>query len=142
MAENDGRVVSNFIVSCLKNQDLEIYGDGLQTRSFCYVSDLITGIISLMNSPDELSDPINLGNDEEMTIIDLAKIIKNMTGSSSKIIFKGLPSDDPKRRRPDISKAKDKLNWLPKVSLKNGLMETINYFEKKLSLSLEDTQKN
>ena len=133
MAENDGRVVSNFIVSCLKNKDIEIYGDGLQTRSFCYISDLISGILSLMNSPDELSDPINLGNDAEMSVIDLAEMIKDLTGSSSKIIFKKLPSDDPKRRKPDISKAKEKLDWLPSISLKKGLIETINYFEKRLS---------
>ena len=142
MAENDGRVVSNFIVSCLKDKDIEIYGDGLQTRSFCYISDLIAGILSLMNSPDELSGPINLGNDEEMSIIDLAEMIKNMTGSSSKIIFKKLPTDDPKRRRPDISKAKEKLDWQPSISLKKGLIETIDYFEKRLLQSLELTQKN
>ena len=133
MAENDGRVVSNFIVSCLKNKDIEIYGDGLQTRSFCYISDLISGILSLMNSPDDLSGPINLGNDAEMSVIDLAEMIKDLTGSSSKIIFKKLPSDDPKRRKPDISKAKEKLDWLPSISLKKGLIETINYFEKRLS---------
>ena len=95
-----------------------------------------------MNSPDELLGPINLGNDEEMSIIDLAEMIKNMTGSSSKIIFKKLPTDDPKRRRPDISKAKEKLDWQPSISLKKGLIETIDYFEKRLLQSLELTQKN
>ena len=132
MAENDGRVVSNFIVNCLKNKPIEIYGDGSQTRSFCYVDDLTNGILKFMNSNKKITGPINLGNNAEISIRDLAQIIKQMTMSKSKITFKKLPDDDPKKRRPDLSLANKELSWKPMVNLKNGLIDTINYFEKKL----------
>ena len=132
MAENDGRVVSNFIVNCLKNKPIEIYGDGSQTRSFCYVDDLTNGILKLMNSNKKITGPINLGNNAEISIKELAQIIKNMTMSKSKITFKKLPDDDPKKRRPDLSLANKELSWKPDINLKNGLVDTINYFEKKL----------
>ena len=132
MAENDGRVVSNFIVNCLKNKPIEIYGDGSQTRSFCYVDDLTNGILKLMNSNKKITGPINLGNNAEISIKELAQIIKKMTMSKSKITFKKLPDDDPKKRRPDLSLANKELSWKPDVNLKNGLVDTINYFEKKL----------
>jgi len=127
---NDGRVVSNFIVQALKGEDITIYGDGNQTRSFCYVDDLIDGLILLMNSADELIGPINLGNPVESTILELAQKIIELTASKSKIIFKPLPADDPKQRQPDIALAKEKLNWEPKVSLEDGLKKTIEYFQK------------
>lgn len=129
MSINDGRVVSNFIVNCLKNKNIEIYGNGNQTRSFCYIDDLIDGIIALMKSNNKCTGPINLGNNKEMTISNLAHQIKEITGSKSKIIFKKLPLDDPERRRPDISQAKKILGWTPKVSLENGLLDTIKYFD-------------
>ncbi len=132
MAENDGRVVSNFIVNCLKNKPIEIYGDGSQTRSFCYVDDLTNGILKLMNSNKKITGPINLGNNAEISIKELAQIIKKMTMSKSKITFKKLPDDDPKKRRPDLSLANKELSWKPDINLKNGLVDTINYFEKKL----------
>ena len=132
MAENDGRVVSNFIVNCLKNKPIEIYGDGSQTRSFCYVDDLTNGILKFMNSNKKITGPINLGNNDEISIRDLAQIIKQMTMSKSKITFKKLPDDDPKKRRPDLSLANKELSWKPIINLKNGLIDTINYFEKKL----------
>ena len=132
MAENDGRVVSNFIVNCLKNKPIEIYGDGSQTRSFCYVDDLTNGILKLMKSNKKITGPINLGNNAEISIKDLAQIIKQMTMSKSKITFKKLPDDDPKKRKPDLSLANKELSWKPSINLKNGLIDTINYFEKKL----------
>ena len=132
MAVNDGRVVSNFIVQCLKNKPITIYGDGCQTRSFCFVDDLIEGILKLMNSKKSIIGPINLGNPNEITINQIATTIKEIIGSKSKISFKKLPSDDPMQRRPDITLAKKKLNWKPLVSLENGLKKTINYFEKEL----------
>jgi UDP-glucuronate decarboxylase len=132
MAENDGRVVSNFIVNCLKNKPIEIYGDGSQTRSFCYVDDLTNGILKLMRSNKKITGPINLGNNAEISIKDLAQIIKKMTMSKSKITFKKLPEDDPKKRKPDLSLANKELSWKPSINLKNGLIDTINYFEKKL----------
>ncbi len=132
MAENDGRVVSNFIVNCLKNKPIEIYGDGSQTRSFCYVDDLTNGILKLMRSNKKITGPINLGNNAEISIKDLAQIIKQMTMSKSKITFKKLPDDDPKKRKPDLSLANKELSWKPSINLKNGLIDTINYFEKKL----------
>lgn len=124
---NDGRVVPNFIWQALRSEDLTVYGDGSQTRSFCYVSDEIDGIYRLMMSDYTL--PVNIGNPEEHTILDFAKIILQITGSSSKIGFKPLPVDDPKQRRPDITKARKLLNWEPKVSLEEGLKETIKYFK-------------
>ena len=127
MAQNDGRVVTNFIVQALKNEDITIYGDGTQTRSFCYVDDLIEGLIKMMNS--SLCGPINLGNPSERTILDFAKLIIELTKSESKIVFKPLPSDDPVQRQPDISLAQKELNWTPTIDIIDGLMKTINYFK-------------
>ncbi len=126
MRLNDGRVVPNFIGQALRGEDLTVYGDGTQTRSFCYVSDEVDGIYRLMMSDYTL--PMNIGNPEEHTILDFAKIIIKMMGGDSKIVFKELPVDDPKQRRPDITKARELLGWEPKVSLERGLMETIGYF--------------
>ncbi len=131
MAENDGRVVSNFIVQALKNQDITIYGDGTQTRSFCYVDDLVRGMISLMNTEDFIG-PVNVGNDGEYTILELAKMIIELTNSNSKIVFKPLPSDDPCQRKPDLTLAREKLNYEPTVHVRDGLLKTIEYFEKTL----------
>jgi UDP-glucuronate decarboxylase len=131
MHPNDGRVVSNLIVQALTNQPLTIYGDGNQTRSFCYVDDLIEVIIRFMNAPDSVTGPINIGNPVEFRVIDLAKEILRMTGSSSPILFAPLPSDDPRQRKPDISKAKEILGWEPKISLQEGLQATIAYFQEK-----------
>lgn len=128
MHPNDGRVVSNFIVQALKGDPLTIYGDGKQTRSFCYVSDLIEGIILMMSSSESNVGPINLGNPNEFTMLELAELIKKITSSKSEIIFKPLPMDDPKQRRPDITLAKNKLNWQPKVDLETGIKNTISYF--------------
>lgn len=127
MLENDGRVISNFIVQALNNQDITIYGDGTQTRSFCYVSDLVNGLIKMMNK-DEFTGPVNLGRPEEFTVIDAAKKIIKMTNSNSSIIFKELPLDDPIKRKPDISLAKSLLNWEPVISFEEGLKNTISYF--------------
>lgn len=132
MHDNDGRVVSNFITQALKNEPITIYGTGEQTRSFCYVYDLIKGIVSFMSSDDNELSPVNLGNPVENTIAEIATMIVDLTGSSSNIIYKELPDDDPKRRKPDISKAQIKLNWNPVVSLKEGLFKTISYFENKM----------
>ncbi|NGX30573.1 MAG: UDP-N-acetylglucosamine 4-epimerase [Candidatus Anoxychlamydiales bacterium] len=129
MHPNDGRVVSNFIVQAIKGEDITVYGDGSQTRSFCYVDDLIDGFLALMHSDDSIIGPINLGNPTEFTILDLAKLIIKYTNSNSKIVYKDLPSDDPKQRKPDISKAKKLLNWHPKIDLETGLLKTIEYFE-------------
>lgn len=129
MAQNDGRVVSNFIVQALKNEDITIYGDGSQTRSFCYVDDLVRGMITLMNT-ENFMGPVNIGNDGEYTILELAKMIIELTNSSSKIVFKPLPSDDPCQRKPDLSLAKEKLNYTPTVHVKEGLIKTIEYFKK------------
>lgn len=131
MAENDGRVVSNFIVQALRNKDITVYGDGSQTRSFCYVSDLVDGFIKMMNSKD-FTGPVNLGNPVETPIIEFAERIIKLTGSNSKIIHMPLPQDDPTQRKPDISLASEKLNWKPQVQLEEGLMKTIEYFDKKL----------
>lgn len=132
MALNDGRVISNFIVQCLRNKPITIYGDGRQTRSFCFVDDLINGITLLMKSKKTITGPINLGNPTELKIRKIATIIKDLTGSRSKISFKKLPSDDPLQRRPDITQAKKILNWKPTFELEEGLKKTISYFEKKL----------
>ena len=129
MAENDGRVVSNFIVQALRNEDLTVYGEGNQTRSFCFVSDLVEGMVRMMNQENFLG-PVNLGNPGEFTILELAEKIIKMTGSKSKIVFKPLPQDDPKQRQPDITLAKQKLKWEPKVKLDDGLKPTIEYFKK------------
>jgi UDP-glucuronate decarboxylase len=128
MHENDGRVVSNFIVQALKGNDITIYGDGNQTRSFCYVDDLVNGIISMMNVPDFVG-PVNLGNDGEFTVSELANLVLEETGSKSKIIYKPLPSDDPMRRRPDLTLAREKLNYKITVPLREGLKKTIAYFD-------------
>ncbi len=128
----DGRVVSNFIVQALKGEDITIYGDGSQTRSFCYVDDLIEGMVRLMNSRDGFTGPVNIGNPGEFTIKQLAEIVIELTGSKSKLVYKELPVDDPTQRRPDITLAKKELNWEPTVQLKNGLVSTIAYFEKLL----------
>jgi UDP-glucuronate decarboxylase len=130
MQIDDGRVVSNFIVQALKNQDITVYGDGQQTRSFCYVDDLIDALMKMMATPSSFTGPVNLGNPGEFTILELAKMIISMTKSKSKIIHKSLPQDDPIRRRPDISKAKKVLSWEPKTSLETGLEKTIEYFKK------------
>jgi len=132
MHPNDGRVVSNFIVQALKGDDITIYGDGSQTRSFCYVSDLVDGFVRLMNSPKEVTGPINLGNPGEFTMLELAEKVLKLVGSKSKLAFKTLPQDDPKQRKPDITVAKNTLNWEPKVCLEDGLKETIAYFKKLL----------
>ncbi len=129
MHPNDGRVVSNFIVQALKNEPITVYGDGTQTRSFCYVDDMVEGIIKMMNSPDDFTGPVNLGNPEEYRIIDLAQKIIDLTGSRNKIVFKPLPQDDPKRRCPDITLAREKLGWEPRTPLEEGLKKTIEYFE-------------
>ena len=129
MSADDGRVVSNFIGQALKCQDITVFGDGSQTRSFCYVSDMIEGFVRLMDAED-FTGPVNLGNPAEITVLDLANKIKKMTGSSSKITFRPLPKDDPVRRRPDVTLAKRVLGWEPKVDLETGLRETIEYFRK------------
>ncbi len=128
MHPHDGRVVSNFIVQALKNEDITIYGDGLQTRSFCYVDDLLDGMIRLMNTPKGITGPINVGNPEEFTMMELADAVIRLTNSSSKIIHLPLPSDDPLQRKPDITKAREILGWNPTVKLEEGLSKTINYF--------------
>lgn len=129
MHPNDGRVVSNFIMQALKGMDITIFGDGSQTRSFCYIDDLINGLIKLMDSPDDFTGPVNLGNPVEFSILELAKKVIELTGTQSKIVFKPLPSDDPKQRQPEIFLAKDKLGWGPVVRLEEGLKKTIAYFE-------------
>ena len=130
MAVNDGRVISNFIVQALKGKDITVYGDGTQTRSFCYVDDLISGLIRLMETPDGFTGPVNLGNPQEFTIIELAQTIIRRTGSRSKIVFQPRPSDDPAQRKPDISLAGEVLEWQPRVALDEGLEKTIAYFRK------------
>ena len=132
MHPNDGRVVSNFIVQALQNNDITIYGDGSQTRSFCYVDDLIEGLQAFMNSSSDFHGPINLGNPSEYSILQLAEKIINLTNSKSNLVFKSVPDDDPKQRQPDITLAKEKLNWKPKIELNDGLMHTIEYFNNNL----------
>jgi UDP-glucuronate decarboxylase len=132
MHPNDGRVVSNFIMQALTNQDITVYGNGEQTRSFCYIDDLIDGMMKMMSSEKTVTGPINLGNPVEFKIIELAQMIIKLTNSKSKIINKGLPIDDPVRRRPDISKAKKYLDWEPHVDVIDGLKETIDYFKKQI----------
>jgi UDP-glucuronate decarboxylase len=132
MHPSDGRVVSNFIVQALRNQDITIYGDGSQTRSFCYVDDLVDGLVRLMESADEITGPLNLGNPTEFTIRELAELTINLTGSSSKLIHQPLPEDDPRQRQPNIDKARELLEWSPKVQLRQGLLKTIAYFEELL----------
>jgi Nucleoside-diphosphate-sugar epimerases len=131
MALNDGRVVSNFILQALRGENITIYGDGTQTRSFQYVSDLVEGMIRMMASGDDFTGPINIGNSGEFTMLELAEKVIKLTNSKSKIVFEPLPQDDPKMRCPDISLAKNKLNWEPKVKLEEGLVKTIEYFKAK-----------
>ena len=134
MNANDGRVVSNFVVQALKGEDITIYGDGQQTRSFQYVTDLIEGMLRMMETPDNVVGPVNIGNPGEFTMLELAEKVLLKVGGKSKLVFRPLPSDDPKMRRPDITKAKELLKWEPKVSLDDGLDEIIAYFRAKLSL--------
>jgi UDP-glucuronate decarboxylase len=129
MHPNDGRVVSNFIIQALKNQDLTVYGSGSQTRSFCYVDDMIEGMIRMMNGPDEFIGPVNLGNPHEFSILQLAEKIIELTNSSSRIIFQSLPQDDPLERKPDITLAGQKLGWKTRIGFEQGLIKTINYFK-------------
>ena len=126
---NDGRVVSNFIVQALKNQDITIYGDGSQTRSFCYIDDLLEAMVRTMNTGDDFTGPVNIGNPGEFSMLELAELVLKLTGSKSKIMFQPLPQDDPKQRQPDISLAKDVLDWEPNVKLEDGLKKTIAYFK-------------
>lgn len=129
MLPNDGRVVSNFVLQALNNEDITIYGDGTQTRSFQYIDDLIEGMIRMMETEDDFTGPVNLGNPNEFSIQELAEKIIAMTGSSSKIVFKSLPNDDPKQRQPDITLAKKKLGWEPTIELEDGLSRMIEYFK-------------
>jgi UDP-glucuronate decarboxylase len=129
MDPQDGRVVSNFIVQALNNKDITVYGHGEQTRAFCYVSDLVDGLIRLMNSADSVTGPVNLGNPGEFTIRQLAEMVLDITGSSSKIVYRPLPKDDPQQRRPDISKAQELLDWRPTIQLLDGLTRTVAHFE-------------
>lgn len=133
MQANDGRVVSNFIVQALQNEAITIYGDGKQTRSFCYVDDLIDVMILMMQSPEDFVGPVNIGNPGEFTMLELAEAVLRLTGSKSQLVFKPLPADDPKQRRPDIGLARSKLSWQPKVALEDGLKETISYFKRILN---------
>lgn len=134
MLANDGRVVSNFIVQALMGKDITVFGQGTQTRSFCYVDDLVRGLVALMESDDTVTGPINIGNPGEFTMLELAEKVINITGSKSTIAFRPLPQDDPMQRQPNISKAKSILNWYPSIALDQGLEKTIDYFRKELSL--------
>jgi UDP-glucuronate decarboxylase len=137
MQPDDGRVVSNFIVQALKGEPITLYGDGLQTRSFCYVDDLIEGMLRLMDSDKSITGPINIGNPVEFTMRELAEQVVQITGSKSPIAFRPLPTDDPKQRRPDISQAQAKLGWEPKVALADGLKETVDYFRRTLDFTAD-----
>ena len=132
MHPNDGRVVSNFIVQALRGQDITLYGDGLQTRAFCYVDDLIDGFVRLMQSPDDVTGPLNIGNPAEMSMRELAELTIELTGSRSRLVHRPLPQDDPRQRRPDISRANAELGWAPRTPLRQGLTQTIAYFEELL----------
>ena len=135
MAVNDGRVVSNFIVQALQGKNITVYGNGNHTRSFCYCDDLIDGLIKMMNSADDFFGPVNIGNPDEFTILQLARMIIDLTGGSSKIDFQPLPADDPTQRKPDITLAQKKLGWQPKIALEQGLVTTIQYFRDTLKIS-------
>jgi len=139
MSLNDGRVVSNFIVQALRGEDITVYGDGMQTRSFCYVDDLIEGLIRLMKE-GTTAEPVNMGNPAETTILEFATRIIELTGSSSRIVFRDLPSDDPKQRQPDITRARKMLGWEPKIDVETGLMKTIEYFERVLEKGRGDQE--
>jgi len=128
MHPNDGRVISNFIMQALRDEPITIFGDGLQTRSFCYVDDMVDGIVRMMNGPDDFVGPVNLGNPGEYTMLELAETILRLTGSRSRLQFQASPMDDPRRRQPDIGLAKEKLGWEPAVGLEEGLQKTIAYF--------------
>jgi len=130
MHPNDGRVMPNFILQALRDEPITVYGQGSQTRSFCYVDDLIDGMVRLMNTPDDVTGPVNIGNPKEYTIMELAELIIELTGSKSPIRFEKLPSDDPKKRQPDITLARSVLGWEPKINLEQGLAKTIQYFKK------------
>jgi UDP-glucuronate decarboxylase len=134
MHPNDGRVVSNFIMQALRNGDITIYGDGNQTRSFCYVQDLVEALIRFMETPNDVCGPVNIGNPEELTIAELAELIVALTGSSSRLVYQPRPLDDPIQRKPDITKAQELLSWSPKTALRDGLVKTIDYFKKLLEL--------
>jgi UDP-glucuronate decarboxylase len=136
MHPNDGRVVSNFILQALRNEPITVYGDGSQSRSFCYVDDLVTGLVSLMDSPDEFTGPVNLGNPKEFTILELTNKVIEITGSKSIIRHDPLPTDDPRQRRPDIKLAKDVLDWEPAIPLEDGLIKTIDYFRELMQAGL------
>jgi UDP-glucuronate decarboxylase len=140
MHPNDGRVVSNFIMQALKGEDITIYGNGTQTRSFCYVDDLIEAMIRSMDTPDDFTGPINIGNPREFTMLALAEQVLRLTGSKSKIVFKPLPPDDPKQRQPDIGLARSVLNWSPRVELKDGLAATIRYFRTRVDAAAPKIQ--
>jgi UDP-glucuronate decarboxylase len=129
MRPDDGRVVSNFIVQAIRGDAITIYGDGQQTRSFCYVDDLIEGLVRTMESPDDFTGPVNIGNPTEFTMLELAELVITLAGSSSKVVYKPLPADDPRQRQPDITLAKQVLDWAPRVSLEEGLKTTIEYFK-------------
>jgi UDP-glucuronate decarboxylase len=133
MHPNDGRVVSNFVVQALLGRDITVYGDGSQTRSFCYVDDLVDGLLRLMATPDAVTGPINIGNPKEFSMLELAKIVLDMTGSRSRVVHRPLPENDPRQRRPDISRAQETLSWAPRTPLKDGLIRTIGYFEQLLA---------
>jgi UDP-glucuronate decarboxylase len=133
MHPNDGRVVSNFIIQALRNHDITVYGDGGQTRSFCYVDDLVDGLIRLMETPNDICGPINIGNPVEFTIHELAELVIGITGSSARVVYHPLPTDDPRQRRPNIGMARELLNWQPKIQLREGLKKTIDYFEQFVS---------
>lgn len=135
MHPNDGRVVSNFIVQALKNEDITVYGEGKQTRSFCYIDDLIDAMLLMMDSPANFTGPVNIGNPQEFSILELAEHVLRLTKSKSRLVFKDLPADDPKQRRPDISLAQKELSWQPKVNLEDGLKETVAYFRHTLGLN-------
>jgi UDP-glucuronate decarboxylase len=139
MHPNDGRVVSNFIVQALRGEDITIYGDGGQTRAFCYVDDMIDGMMRMMATPDDITGPVNLGNPVEMPMRLLAERILALTGSSSRLVYRTLPADDPARRCPDIARARSLLDWEPKVTLDDGLARTIAYFDKFLGTGLRGT---
>ena len=132
MHPGDGRVVSNFIVQALQGRDLTLYGDGRQTRSFCYVDELVDGLVRLMNTGDEVTGPVNLGNPAEFTIRELAEKVLRLTGSRARIVAAPLPADDPAQRRPDIAKAQELLGWQPKITLDDGLARTVEYFRRAL----------
>lgn len=133
MHPNDGRVVSNFIVQALKGEDITIFGDGQQTRSFCYVDDLIEAMLRMMEGPADFTGPVNVGNPSEFTMLELAETVVRLTHSKSKLVYKPLPKDDPRQRKPDIDLVKEKLDWVPQVSLEDGLKETIAYFKKEIA---------